>query len=206
MDRATVYSGGSTGDAPMQRADLVSCVGTPERPRWPEPVLLEKLVGRLNDGASLFVDFDKYPGPSSYSPIEGFQPETPIPATLYLWRKANPAATPSYEGVVQRSGYPEEPLGNVTDPASFLSSLWRQHAYLDRVGYMDSTGYKVVVARASQIDLLSAPASSASPSPRLAEEKEKKENGKDDSLVAGIGIGLVVLLGLAVFAFLRGKR
>jgi len=197
MDRATVYSGGSTGDAPAQRADSVSCVATPPRPRWPERVLLERLTERLNDGATLFVDFDKYPGPSSYSPIEGYQPETPIPATVYLWRGG---------GVIQRSGYPEEPLRDVASPDAFLSGLWRDHAYADRVGYMDSTGFKVVLARASQIDLPAPPPAAAPAETREpAEEKEEGAERSGDSLAAGIGVGLVVLLGLAAFAHFRRR-
>jgi len=119
-------------------------------PRWSESALLTALSLRVKDGATVFVDLTKFPGPQSYSPVEGFQPMTPIPATVNLWQA--PRMEGRIVGIVQRSGFPPEPIAPVPF-AKTMVELWRM-AYADRVGYMDSSGYRVVLARVSQIDIV----------------------------------------------------
>jgi len=139
-------------DAPRP-GEWVGFVRTPPRATWSEDKLVKTLMERAAEGATIFVDFTKFPGPRSYNPISGFQPMTPIPATAYLWIPEEDKTNTFLTGVIQRSGFEDENLQSY--PAvKVLKELWRL-PYIDRVGHVDRTSLKLTLARASQIVLTS---------------------------------------------------
>lgn len=200
------------GAAPIYGAGEVKKeVGAPPRERFTERELVGRLMARAADGATLYVDSDKFPGPSSYSPIDGYQPSTPIPATIYLWRAESeggetpPPQEQQLQGVVHRSGCDPEPFG-AAPGSSLLTALWRM-PYADRVGYMDATGFKVIVARVSQIDIVVAASDPEASSSSSAMTKEAKKKNSRSALWIGIlAGGIVCALIVAYFLVLRAQK
>lgn len=117
-----------------------------EAPTFTVPDILSKVRQHLRGGRVIALEYRKYPGPPSVGP-QGFQEMTPIPATIYLRKTADGHIKVETE----RSGFDTQ---EETFPYGDLDTRvvqWLKMPYFERVEYVDSTDYKVVIARLRQI-------------------------------------------------------
>lgn len=116
-----------------------------QAPKYGVQQILTLAKKHFTQGRVLALEFRKYPGPPSLGP-EGFRKMTPIPATIYVRPLGN-----SIGIEIERSGYePEKKQAPRADLETRLIE-WMKLPYFERIEYVDSTDYKVVLAKRSQI-------------------------------------------------------
>ena len=141
---AAVYGSGSFVD-PVPFAYSMDAIVKKQAPKYSVGEILTLAKKHFAQGHVLALEFRKYPGPPSLGP-EGYREMTPIPATIYV----RPLGS-SIGIEIERSGYEvEKKQIKNTDLDTHLVQ-WLKQPYFERFEYVDSTDYKVVLARRSQI-------------------------------------------------------
>ena len=139
-----VYGSGSFVD-PIPFAYSMDAIVKKQAPKYSVGEILTLAKKHFAQGRVLALEFRKYSGPPSLGP-EGYREMTPIPATIYVRPLGN-----SIGIEIERSGYEVEK--NQIKNADLETRLvqWMKQPYFERLEYVDSTDYKVVLARRSQI-------------------------------------------------------
>lgn len=116
-----------------------------EAAQWTVPEIVDRVHRLLQSGRTVAIEYRKFAGPPSVGP-EGRRPVTPIPATVYLRRDGSNVSLE-----IERAGYESERHQFAWTELAPRLVAYLQLPYFERVEYVDSTDYKVVVARARQI-------------------------------------------------------
>lgn len=144
MASAAVYGSGSFRDPVLFEYSMDAQVKK-QATKYTVPSLLALAKKHFAQGRVLALEFRKFPGPPSVGP-EGFREMTPIPATIFVRSLGD-----SLGIEIERSGYEIEKKQMLISQLEGQLVQWMKQPYFERLEYVDSTDFKVVLARRSQI-------------------------------------------------------
>ena len=197
-----VYGSGLAGSFtdPVPMAYTLDAVQKRSEPTFMVHQILGLVKKYINANRVVAFEFRKFPGPPSVGP-EGFQTMTPIPATIYVRSLGN-----NQLGIeIERSGFePQKEQIPIADLSTRVVQ-WLKMAFFERVEFVDSTDYKVVIARRSQIFGIEDAAIPVAPVPqaalKMAEAKPTHRPDNTEATNQWLLVLALVLFAVAAWSF-----
>ena len=201
-----VYGSGVAGSFtdPVPFQYTLDAVQKKKNPKFTVNQILGLVKKYIAGNRVVAFEFRKFPGPPSVGP-QGFQTMTPIPATIYVRNLGK-----GQLGIeIERSGF--EPQKEQISAADLSVRIvkWLKMAFFERVEFVDSTDFKVVIARRSQIFGIEDAAIPVAPMPqsalKMVEARPTHQPDNTEATNQWLLVLAIVLFAVAAWSFFRSK-